>query len=194
MIEQFSRMERDAFQVSYLSDKIPEAVFHGQAVKTVAYLRCADLSDAYMPGAILESCFASSAVFVNARLGSANFDNAQVDPADFTDASLAHATFRGANLRRAKLRGARLREADFEGADLSFADMSQCHGVTQGKLDRAVATRDGPPVLESALDHETRQPLVWRGLEPAPGSKTGRLIVEHRILPNSVDQYPLWTP
>ena len=32
-------MERDVFHVSYLSDKIPEAVFHGQAVKTVAYLR-----------------------------------------------------------------------------------------------------------------------------------------------------------
>ena len=32
-------MERDAFHVSYLSDKIPEAVFHGQAVKTVAYLK-----------------------------------------------------------------------------------------------------------------------------------------------------------
>ena len=32
-------MECDAFHVSYLSDKIPEAVFHGQPVKTVAYLR-----------------------------------------------------------------------------------------------------------------------------------------------------------
>ena len=32
-------MERDAFHVSYVSDKIPEAVLHGQAVKTVAYLR-----------------------------------------------------------------------------------------------------------------------------------------------------------
>ena len=39
MIEQFSSMEHDAFHVSYLSDKIPEAVFHGQAVKTVAYSR-----------------------------------------------------------------------------------------------------------------------------------------------------------
>ena len=39
MIEQFSSMEHDRFHVSYLSDKIPEAVFHGQAVKTVAYLR-----------------------------------------------------------------------------------------------------------------------------------------------------------
>ena len=39
MTEQVSRMECDAFHVSYLSDKIPEAVFHGQAVKTVAYLR-----------------------------------------------------------------------------------------------------------------------------------------------------------
>ena len=32
-------MKRDAFHVSYVSDTIPEAVFHGQAVKTVAYLR-----------------------------------------------------------------------------------------------------------------------------------------------------------
>ena len=32
-------MERDAFHVAYLSDKIPKAVFHGQAVKTAAYLR-----------------------------------------------------------------------------------------------------------------------------------------------------------
>ena len=31
LTEQFSSMERDAFHVSYLSDKIPEAVFHGQA-------------------------------------------------------------------------------------------------------------------------------------------------------------------
>ena len=38
LAEQFSSMEHDAFHVSYLSDKIPEAVFHGQAVKTVAYL------------------------------------------------------------------------------------------------------------------------------------------------------------
>ncbi len=32
-------MERDAFHASYLSDKTPEVVFHGQTVKTVAYLR-----------------------------------------------------------------------------------------------------------------------------------------------------------
>ena len=32
-------MEHDRFHVPYLSDTIPEAVFHGQTVKTVAYLR-----------------------------------------------------------------------------------------------------------------------------------------------------------
>ena len=32
-------MEHDAFRIPYLSDTIPEAAFHGQAVKTVAYLR-----------------------------------------------------------------------------------------------------------------------------------------------------------
>ncbi len=37
--EQFSSIERDAFHGSYLSDTIPKGVFHGQAVKTVAYLR-----------------------------------------------------------------------------------------------------------------------------------------------------------
>ena len=39
MTEQFSSMECDAFHVAYLSDTILEAVFHGQAVKTVAYLK-----------------------------------------------------------------------------------------------------------------------------------------------------------
>ena len=46
MIEQFSSRERNAFHVSYLSDKISEAVFHGQAVKTVAYLRVSTAQDA----------------------------------------------------------------------------------------------------------------------------------------------------
>ena len=44
MMEQFSSMERDALHVPYLSDKISEAVFHGQAGKTVAYLRVSDRS------------------------------------------------------------------------------------------------------------------------------------------------------
>ena len=39
LTEQLSSMEHDAFHIPYLLDKIPEAVFHGQAVKTVAYLR-----------------------------------------------------------------------------------------------------------------------------------------------------------
>ena len=42
LTEQFSSMERDAFHVPYLSDKIPEAAFHGQAVKTIAYLEGLD--------------------------------------------------------------------------------------------------------------------------------------------------------
>ena len=46
MTEQFSSRERNAFHGSYLSDKTPEAVFHGQAVKTVAYLRVSTAQDA----------------------------------------------------------------------------------------------------------------------------------------------------
>ena len=39
LTEQCSRREQDAFHGPYLSAKIPEAAFHGQAVKTVASLR-----------------------------------------------------------------------------------------------------------------------------------------------------------
>ena len=39
LTEQFSSMERDRFHSPYLSDKMPEAVFYGQGMKTVAYLR-----------------------------------------------------------------------------------------------------------------------------------------------------------
>ena len=39
LIEQFRSMERDVFHVSYLSDTMPETVFHGQPAKTVAYFR-----------------------------------------------------------------------------------------------------------------------------------------------------------
>ena len=46
LAEQFSSVECNAFPVSYLLDKIPKAVFHGQAVKTVAYLRVSTAQDA----------------------------------------------------------------------------------------------------------------------------------------------------
>ena len=39
LTEQFSSREHDAFHAPHLSDTIREAAFHGQAVKTVAYLR-----------------------------------------------------------------------------------------------------------------------------------------------------------
>ena len=49
-------MERDAFHVLYLSDKMPEAAFHGQAVKTVAYLRVLAAQDtaAHLMGSYME--------------------------------------------------------------------------------------------------------------------------------------------
>ena len=39
LAEQFSLREYDAFRIPHLSDTIADAAFHGQAVKTVAYLR-----------------------------------------------------------------------------------------------------------------------------------------------------------
>ena len=46
LTEQFSSMEHDAFHLLYLSDKISKSVFHGQAVKTIAYLRVSTAQDA----------------------------------------------------------------------------------------------------------------------------------------------------
>ena len=69
MTEQFSSMERDAFHVAYLSDKIPEVVFHGQAVKTVAYLRvsAAQLDVHSQRLAILEYARTTSASTISSR-------------------------------------------------------------------------------------------------------------------------------
>ncbi len=39
MVEQVRSMECDVFHATYLLDTILETVFHGQTVKTVAYLR-----------------------------------------------------------------------------------------------------------------------------------------------------------
>ena len=38
-------MEYNEFHVPYLSDKTPEAVFHGQPAKTAAYLRVSTAQD-----------------------------------------------------------------------------------------------------------------------------------------------------
>ena len=39
-------MERDAFHVAYMSDKMPEDAFHSQDVNPVAYLRVSTAQDA----------------------------------------------------------------------------------------------------------------------------------------------------
>ena len=66
--------------------------------------------------------------------------------------------------------------------------------MTRQGRGRALAGKDNLPILEDALDHETQRPLVRQGLESAPGDGSGRLAVEHRMLPGSVDQYPFETP
>ena len=66
-------MERNEFHVSYLSDKIPESVFHGQAVRTVAYLRVStaqqDLRSQRL--AILELGVSQTVIVWKAGLGQA---------------------------------------------------------------------------------------------------------------------------
>ena len=61
MTEQFCSMECDAFHALYLSDKILEAVFRGQTVKTVAYLRVSPAQQDLRSGVPLLGCQAEPA-------------------------------------------------------------------------------------------------------------------------------------
>ena len=55
MAGQFCSMDYNEFPVPYLSDKTPEAVFHGQAVKTVACLRVSTAQDTAVVGKVLKA-------------------------------------------------------------------------------------------------------------------------------------------
>ena len=140
------------------------------ATLTAATLNYADLSGTRFSGATLEKARLYGVQLNFAKLSKADLrraqlsSGAQLDNADFTEANLERASFRDSNLKSATFHGANLRGANFYAssvvkADFSRADLSDCHDLTQSKLDKA------------KLDEATKLPpeLAWR-----PASEEGQ--------------------
>ena len=81
-----------------------------------AYLRNADLRNAYLRGADLRNAYLR-----NAYLRGADLRNAYLRDVNLRDVNLGDANLRNADLRGADLGGAYLRNADLRGADLGGA-------------------------------------------------------------------------
>ena len=112
------------FEYSSVDNTLAKTV--AEALKGVADLYGANLSDANLIRANL-----SGADLSGADLRGANLRGADLSGANLRGANLYGADLRGANLREADLRGADLRGADLRGADLSGADLSgaDLHGA-----------------------------------------------------------------
>ena len=132
-----------------------------------ANLEGARLCDAHLLGADLSDAMLSDIDLSGANLDTANLSRAKLWNANLTGVKLVCANLVDANLARAKLAGAYFDSADLLRANLTGADLSGANDLTQVQLDRAVADRepDRWPNLESAVDGETGEPLVWTDRE-----------------------------
>ena len=135
----------------------------------------ADFNGAQLHSAELDFAVLSGANFQNANLTGTHLDGADLSKVRFWDAQLCRAWLFGANLSNARLEKANLSGARLWNANLSgsiFADPDRdfsewvARGLTQAQLDEAVADPDNPPKLDSVLDAETGEQLVWRGGVP----------------------------
>ena len=120
----------------------------------------------------------SNLQYLHLHLGEANLSRVLLVGADLTGAclsrvKLSHALMFNADLTYADLGGANLSEANLSDAKLahvfmfravlSDAQLTGCKGLTQKKLDLAIADKDKPPNLFEAFDAQTGAPLEWRG-------------------------------
>ena len=94
------------------------------ATRVGAYLRGANLRDAYLSGADLSGAYLSGANLRDADLRGADLRGANLRGAYLSGADLRGADLSGANLSGANLSGANLRGADLRGANLSGAYLS----------------------------------------------------------------------
>ena len=97
---------------------------------TMAYLRGAELSGAYLSGVDLFAANLVAADLRGADLGGANLSTADLSGADLSGANLfgadlSDAELGGADLSGANLRGAEMGGADLKGANLREADLNE---------------------------------------------------------------------
>ncbi|MYC58701.1 MAG: pentapeptide repeat-containing protein [Gammaproteobacteria bacterium] len=82
----------------------------------------------------------------------------------FFDVSLLEVNFHDANLTGVNMRNARFSSmVRLEGTNLSCTDLTNVAGLTQDRLDKAVADPKNPPCLEKVFDSETGKHLMWNG-------------------------------
>ena len=107
---------------------------------------------------LLEGTNLSGAIMIDA-----NLSDAVMPISNLSGANLRDAIMTAANLGGTDLSGANLSRADLTVADLSDADLRKCKGLTQEQIDQAVVQDGWLPNLESVVDANTGEPLVWNG-------------------------------
>lgn len=126
-------------------------------------LNHAELVEANLFYANLQKASLFDSKLIMAKLSRAWMPETDLSKAELIRADLSGTSLIKAKLRSANLHGAKLFGVNFSRADLSGAILFSARGLTQKQLDSACADPDSPPDLESTLDTETGEQLVWRG-------------------------------
>ena len=140
-----------------------------QAVKlTVADLRECDLRGSTIRDSSLSHARLDGSMLGISSITSTNISGASLVEADLSGATLMIVNLTEAKLQQANLSGAWITGVNFSGATLEETNLSGSWlgphtKITQNQLDQARASPSNPPNLQSVLDAETGEPLVWRG-------------------------------
>ena len=131
------------------------ARLHGWAPGAPLFAPKPDFSNVDFLGADLSEVRLSLVKLVNSIFMYANLSGAMLVHAD-----LSHASFVGADLSDGSLAHANLSGASFGQAKLSSTDLKRAEGLTQEQINSAKIDAQCPPVLEDAVDSNTKQPLI----------------------------------
>lgn len=148
-----------------------------------ADLLMSDLSYCDLDGANITAARLGRVDFTQARLQKAKLQGADLCGADLTNAFLTGADLSGAILWTTYVRNACLEDADLSGTifgrgTVSSEDVPAESSVaftqlTQHQLDDARAYPNDPPIIEvGSFCAKTRAPLIWRGKDFMPATKT----------------------
>ncbi len=113
-----------------------------------AYLRGADLKQAWMPEASLRGASLSGADLSKANLREVKLSKADLHGASLSGADLSEADLHGAKLNAVSLSGAKLLRASLSKADLSGANL---HGATLRGVNLSRASLGGADLSEAEL-------------------------------------------
>lgn len=94
------------------------------------------------------------------KLANSRFAYANLSGARFVHADLSHVSLLGADLSETSLAHANLSGASFWLVKLSGTDLKEVKGLTQEQISEAKIDTQHTPVLEDAVDSNTKQPLI----------------------------------